>query len=230
MSKAPVVDSSSALWNNSAISDDDKQPLSCSSAELQSTYSTVGSLWLSDERRWVNEVDMSLALTENHGLARDVALQMAKEWVPKLLRCIPWEAHSALYGGKTSPGRSASAAGTASVHAVPDHIDMSALHEEAKALIKTIPKDKTGNMSKRAVKALISASPEMCAKYGFKSDRHEHFSEWFNSVDTDHDGVVTTEELEGWLAHHAAHHSLAGHHSHMVEPAGAYWAEQEGGA
>ena len=106
---------------------------------------------------------------------------------------------------------------------VPAHIDMPALHKEARALA-------SDGMSKRALKAAISASPAMCAKYGFKSDRHTHFTDWFNSVDSNHNGVVTSEELEGWLAHHAAHHSLAGHHSHMVEPAGAYWAEQEGGA
>ena len=91
------------------------------------------------------------------------------------------------------------------------HIDLPALKKEGNVVAESVPTGKDGRMSKRAMKAAISGSPEMCAKYGFKQGRIQHFSEWFNAVDTDHDGTLSNDELDDWLAHHATHHSLAKH-------------------
>ena len=106
----------------------------------------------------------------------------------------------------------------------PPHIDMPALHQECKVLAKTLPKKEDGSISKRAMKAAIFGSPAMAAKFGFKNDRHQHFSEWFDSVDTDHNGSLAPEEIEDWLAHHASHPSMAEYIHALEGPASEWWA------
>jgi hypothetical protein len=93
---------------------------------------------------------------------------------------------------------------------VPDHIDLPSLHDSVKAVFAALhhEADANGTVSKRAIKAAISASPVLCFKFGFKHSRIRHFSEWFDTVDTDHDGRLSKRELDGWVRHHAVHHSL----------------------
>jgi hypothetical protein len=90
----------------------------------------------------------------------------------------------------------------------PVDINIASVTAEARRVCVNVHKNNDGSMSKRAIKGAISGSPAMAATFGFKHDRHQHFSEWFDSIDTDHDGRLTVEELKDWLAHHATHPSL----------------------
>ena len=88
-------------------------------------------------------------------------------------------------------------------------VDMPALLAAGLEVFNLADKNSDGTLSKREMKNAITGSEKLCALFGFKNGRLKHFSEWFVSVDTDHDGTLTLAELDDWLLHHASHDSLA---------------------
>jgi Ca2+-binding EF-hand superfamily protein len=82
------------------------------------------------------------------------------------------------------------------------------LTQRAHHVFARADKDSGGRLSKKEAKTVIAADESLMVLFGFH--RMKDFAEWFSSVDKEHDGWLSEQELEEWLLRHHSDASRVG--------------------